>query len=322
MKIGSLLLENITVLAPLAGITNLPFRLLMKEAGCALVCTEMISAKGLIYQAEKTIKMMASHHAEKPLSIQIFGCDPHDMAEAAVIAQSAGAGIIDINMGCPVKKVLKTGSGAALMKEPKKTEAILNAVRKAITVPMTIKLRTGWNYSGNQALDIVRIAQDCGIDAVAVHPRTVSQGFGGIADWSIIARVKNATTIPVIGNGDIVNPEDALNMINRTGCDGIMIGRAAIGNPWIFSQILALLDKGMVNPVSLSDRFDVMVRYLNASVAYLGEQRACKMMRSRLGWFAKGLPNAGKFRESIKYISSEKQAMDLIGAYHYEISSP
>lgn len=320
MKIGSLTLDNITILAPLAGITNLPFRLLVKETGCALVCTEMISANGLTRNSEKTIQMMASMTGEKPLSIQLFGCDPEIMAEGAAFAQSSGADIVDINMGCPVKKVLKTGSGAALMKEPEKVEPMLKAIRKAIHIPLSIKIRTGWDTSGKQANDIACIAEACGVNAVTVHPRTVSQGFGGAADWSIITEIKKAVSIPVIGNGDIVQPVDALKMKNTTGCDGVMIGRAAIGNPWIFSQILSLLSGEEIQPVSLSDRFDIMIRYLQLSVDHFGEERACRMMRSRLGWFAKGLPNASKFRESIKHISSENHTIELIKTYQRSLS--
>lgn len=319
MKIGSLSLDNITILAPLAGITNLPFRLLAKKEGCALVCTEMISANGLIRRSEKTLKMMDSLPEEKPLSVQLFGSDPDAMAEAAVIAQSSGADIIDINMGCPVKKVLKTGSGAALMKEPDKVEALLKSVRNSVHLPISIKIRTGWNPSGNQAREIARISEFCGINAIAIHPRTVSQGFGGMADWSVITRIKKAVTLPVIGNGDIVKPEDALKMKDTTGCDAIMIGRAAIGNPWIFSQVLAALSGEIIPSVSLSDRFAAMKKYLSTTVCHFGEPRACKMMRSRLGWFVKGLPNASKFRESIKHIASEKQALGLIEIYQQSI---
>jgi tRNA-dihydrouridine synthase B len=321
MKIGTLDLDNITILAPLAGITNLPFRLLAKEAGCALVFTEMISSNGLVRKDKKTIHMMSHLPEEKPIAIQLFGHDPSVMAEAAAIAQLSGADIIDINMGCPVKKVLKTGAGAALMKLPEKIEAMLKAVRKSITIPLTIKLRSGWDSSGVQAIEIARIAEDCGTDAVTIHPRTVSQGFSGVADWSKITAIKKQSSIPVIGNGDIHQPEDALRMKTVTGCDGIMIGRAAVGNPWIFSQVLALLNGNEIPQITHSEHFSVMTRYLNISIQHFGEQRACKMMRSRLGWFAKGLPNASKFRESIKHISSEKQAIELIETYRQSISN-
>jgi len=315
MKIGSLGVDNITVLAPLAGITNLPFRLLAKEAGCGLVCSEMISANGLVHGSRKTMAMLDSLPQERPLSVQIFGHDPAAMAEAAAMVASSGADILDINMGCPARKILKTGSGAALMKDPVHVARLLKAVRESLSIPLTVKMRTGWDPSGDQALVIARMAEDNGVDAVSIHPRTVQQGFGGKADWSIIRTLKASVSIPVIGNGDIIQPEDAVRMNVETHCDGIMVGRASIGNPWIFSQILALLDGDILPPIGLADRFGTMIRYLKSSILYFGEDRACAMMRSRLGWFAKGLPFSSRFRESIKQISSEKEAVDILDAY-------
>jgi len=315
MKIGSVVLNNITVLAPLAGITNLPFRLLAKEAGCALVCSEMVSSNGLVHKSVKTHELIESLHEEKPLSVQIFGSDSSIMAEAAAIVESSGADILDINIGCAVKKVLKTGSGAALMKEPQKVEAILQAVRKTIKIPLTIKIRTGWDRSGAHAFNIAEIAQACGVDAITVHPRTAAQGFRGKADWSLIAAIKNTASIPVIGNGDIVIPEDALRMQTETGCDAVMIGRASIGNPWIFSQVLELIRGNQVTFPDLSQRFAVMTKYLESSVRCFGEQRAVRMMRSHLGWFVKGLGFSSRFRESIKQISTEKEALYRIEEY-------
>jgi nifR3 family TIM-barrel protein len=322
MKIASLLLDNITVLAPLAGITNLPFRLLVKQqGGCALVCSEMISSNGLVYQSSKTARMLDSTPEEKPLSVQIFGSDPSIMAEAAAMVQASGADILDINFGCSVKKVLKTGSGSALMRTPEKAEAILKAVRKAVSIPLTIKIRSGWDSSGSQALHIAKIAEACGADAIAVHPRTATQGFSGRADWSIIGEIKKAVAVPVIGNGDIVAPEDAIQMLNKTGCDAVMVGRAAIGNPWIFYQISSLLGGEQVQPATLSMRYNAMIQYLEASVKYIGEIHGCRIMRSRLGWFSKGLPSSSNFRESIKQISSEAEAKEKIKSYFDTIMS-
>ena len=314
MKIGSVKLDNITIMAPLAGITNLPFRLLVKEAGAALVFSEMVSANGLVYKSQKTEQLLDSLPAEKPLSVQIFGSDPAIMAEAARMVESVGADMLDINFGCSVKKVLKTGSGSALMKDPDKAAAIITAVRKAVKIPVTIKIRSGWNKSGEDALKIAEIAQESGVDAITVHPRMATQGFRGNADWQIIKDIKKNILIPVIGNGDIVHPDDALKMLKETGCDAVMIGRAAIGHPLIFKQILALLS-GDRSDINLVHRFTVMVKYLKNSVEYFGEKHACRMMRSRLCWFVKGLPGSGRFRKSINRISSEGEALGLIKAY-------
>jgi nifR3 family TIM-barrel protein len=237
--IGNVQPDNFTVLAPLAGITNLPMRLLAKEAGCGLVYTEMVSAHGLVYGSPKTSKIMDSVPEEKPLTVQIFGADPGVMAEAAAIVAETGADIVDINFGCAVRKILKSGSGAALMRDMHKAAAVMKAVRRVLKIPLTIKIRSGWEKSGQQAFDIAVLAQDCGVDAIAVHPRFGTQGFGGRADWTIIRKIKAMLAIPVIGNGDIETADDALRMQAETGCDAVMIGRAAIGNPMLFAQIIA-----------------------------------------------------------------------------------
>lgn len=315
MRIGSVVLDNFMVLAPLAGITNLPFRLLAKASGCGLVCSEMISSNGLVNTSAKTYAMLESRKEEKPLSVQIFGSDPAIMAEAAAMVEDSGADILDINLGCAVKKVIKTGSGAALMKVPKQVEKILDAVRKAITIPLTVKIRTGWDKSGMDAFKIADIAEACGAEGITVHPRLATQGFAGNADWSLIAAVKKNVSISVIGNGDVVAPQDVLTMKTETGCDAVMIGRAAIGNPWIFSQALSLMNgKEMVLP-DPSERFNVMKKYIKTSIECFGEKRACRMMRSHLGWFVKGLVYSGRFRESIKGISTEKDALSLLEDY-------
>lgn len=315
MRIGPLNLANSTILAPLAGITDLPFRLLVKQSGCALVYSEMISANALVRESTKTLKMLDSTTEEKPLSVQIFGAEPAIMAEAARMVASSGADLVDINCGCAVKKIAKTGSGVALMRQPKTAEALFRAVRRSVDIPLTIKIRSGWDDSGRQALEFARLAEACGIDAIAVHPRTATQGFRGQSDWSIIAAVKDAVSIPVIGNGDILSARDAVQMEADTGCDAIMIGRAAIGNPWIFSRYLALKTRQADPRVDLAMRVETMIRYVRAMVDYRGESRACHMLRSRLGWFAKGLPHAGAFREAIKSITSENGALAVIDAF-------
>ena len=319
MQIGNLTLDNNVILAPLAGITNLPFRIMAKEAGCGLVCSEMISSHGLVYRSGKTEKMLDSTPEEKPLSVQLFGAKPDILAEAAAIVESSGADIVDINFGCSVRKVLRTGSGAALMRTPDLAEDLLKAVRRAIRLPLTIKIRSGWDPSGAQALNISEIAESCGVDAITVHPRTAGQLFSGRADWSIIAAVKKKVSIPVIGNGDIMSGHDAVRMLAETGCDAVMIGRKAIGDPAIFSRVLAQINGDEVAAEDISRRFDLMIRYLQASVEYIGEEQACRMMRSRLGWFTKGLHKSSHFREVIKHLSSEKEGVELINTYRDEL---
>jgi len=320
MQIGSVTLENNTVLAPLAGISNLPLRLLAKEAGCGLVCSEMISAYGLFHKSQKTIRLMDSSPEEKPLSVQIFGSDPAVVAEAAKLVEESGADIVDINFGCSVKKILKTGSGAALMNAPELSEKILKAVRASVRVPLTIKIRTGWDPSGEQAVALAERAEACGVDAITVHPRTATQGFAGQADWPIIGAVKKRVKIPVIGNGDIWTADHAVRMQTQTGCDGVMIGRMAMGYPWIFTQVLAAMRSEPLPTVTTELRFATMKRYLRHSVQYIGEQFACPMMRSRLAWFVKGMPNSSQFRKSITHISSEKEALELIEQYQESLA--
>lgn len=320
MNIGPIALETPTIFAPLAGITNLPLRLLARQAGCGMVCSEMVSACGLVYASAKTFDLLASVPQEKPLCVQIFGSKPDIMAEAARQVAAAGADIIDINCGCSVRKILKSGSGAALMREPHQAEDVFRAVRAAIKIPLTIKMRSGWDGSGDQALHLAHIAQSCGVDAVTVHPRTACQGFGGRADWGLIARIKQALQIPVIGNGDVVEAQDALRMLAETGCDAVMVGRAAMGNPLLFRQIADLLAGRPATSILTGDRIMVMRRFLDASVEFFGEKKACFMMRSRLAWFAKGLPHAGWFRQSIRQVESHAQAQALIAAFADRLS--
>ena len=308
-------------MAPLAGITNLPFRLLVKECGCGVVCSEMVSAKGIFYNSEKTLTLLSSKKEEQPLSIQLFGSDPDSMAKGAKVVQDMNvAGIIDINFGCSVKKVVKQGAGIALMKEPKLSEIILRAVRKAIDLPLTIKLRSGWDPSGQQAFKIAQIAQDAGVDAIAMHPRTASQGFKGKANWNLIKELKQQMSIPVIGNGDINTVEDAQKMISLTGCDAVMVGRAVMKNPFILSQIDDCLETGSYQTPSNYEIFRIMERLTQMYVAYFGEKPACKMLRSRLSWFVKGLPGCSAFRTKISRIDSKNHILALIKEFETSIT--
>jgi nifR3 family TIM-barrel protein len=315
MKIGSLTLENPLILAPMAGVTQLPFRRLAREAGCALVVTEMISANGLVHGSKKTAELLAMHPDERPVSAQIFGADPDVMREAAQMVEDTGADLIDINLGCSVRKIVRQGAGVALMREPQRLEAVLRAIRGAVRIPATVKMRTGWEPSGEQAVRAGHLAEDCGFDAVAIHPRTATQGFGGKADWSLIARLRNAISIPVIGNGDIRQAGDVLRMQHETGCGGVMIGRASIGNPWIFSKTLCLMNGTPPTNPDLSERLETVLRYMDYAVDHFGETRAVFMMRTHLAWFTKGLPHSSRFRAAIVRLKTKQSMIEVLQAY-------
>lgn len=321
MKIQNLTIYGKTFLAPLAGISNLPFRVLVKQCGCAVVCSEMISAKGIFYNSPKTLNLLSSRKQEQPLSIQLFGSDPDCLANGAKFVQDLNiASILDINFGCSVKKVVKQGAGVALMKEPALSRKILTAVRKAVHLPLTIKIRSGWDHSGLQALEIGQIAQDCGVDAVIMHPRTAGQGFKGKANWNKIAELKQHLSIPVIGNGDINSADDAENMISLTRCDAVMVGRAAMKNPFILSQIDSLLETGSYKIPENREIFMAMEQLTRLYVDCFGEQSACKMLRSRLAWFVKGWPGCSSLRKNLSSINSEEQTINLIKEFEISIA--
>lgn len=296
----SRLLQGKALLAPLAGITNLPFRLIAREFGCELCFTEMISANGLIRESAKTIEYLKTCPEDRPLGVQLFGADSRIMARAAAIVAEHSPDFIDINMGCPVRKVVKAGSGAVLMKDPILAGSIIAAVTKTVKVPVTVKIRSGWSRRSINAVEIGRIAEDSGAAAVIVHGRTADQGFSGHSDWTVIAQVKNAVKIPVIGNGDIRQPEDALNMRAQTGCDAVMLGRGALGNPWIFKGINQLLTgiPAQWYP-TLSERHKIIKEHWAMEVLYFGRPAADRSFRKHLLWYTKGLPGSGRFRETV-----------------------
>ena len=299
LKIGSVTLKNRLIMAPMAGITNLPFRLIVKNFGAGLVTTEMISAMGLVQGNKKTLDYLNSHQDERPLSVQIFGFVPEAMATAAKIVINAGADIVDINMGCPVKKIVKTGAGGSLLRDLEKAKMIVTAVRRVCTVPLTVKIRTGWTNDQPVAYDMARIIEDCGADAITIHPRSVAQGFSGHSDWKIITGVKKHVKIPVIGNGDVFEPLMALEMKKQTGCDGVMIGRGARGNPWIFKQILELEQGLTPHQPGLDERKALIMNHFKLLANTIGENRAARIMRGLLFWYTKGLPDSCSFRGNI-----------------------
>lgn len=313
MNIKDLCIHGKTFLAPLAGVTNLPFRLLVKKCGCAVVSSEMVSAKGFFYNSEKTMRLLSSRNEEQPLSIQLFGSDADLLANCARAVQDMKAAqIIDINFGCSVKKVIKQGAGVALMKQPGFAHSLLSSVRKAIDLPLTIKIRSGWDTSGQDAFRVAKIAQDAGVDAVILHPRTAGQGFKGKADWSLIKELKQTLSIPVIGNGDITCVEDAVKMLSYTGCDAVMVGRAALSNPFIFSQIDSFLETGSYQAPSHGQIFSAMAHLIHGYIDFFGEEPACRMLRGRLSWFVKGIPGCSSFRKRLSAIESGDQALTLI----------
>ena len=315
LKIGNILLKNRLIMAPMAGITNPPFRLIAKRLGAGLVVTEMVSAVGLSRGHEKTFRYLDGSSEEKPLSVQIFGADPQIMAMAAEIAVEKGADMVDINMGCPARKVVKNGSGGALLRNPAAVRDMVTAVRKACTVPLTVKIRGGCSEHEANFLEIAGIVEDCGADAITVHPRFVSQGFSGQADWRIIREVKKSLTIPVIGNGDVFKPQLALQMREETGCDGVMIGRGAMGNPWIFRQILDLEQGLAVHQPDLSERRAVISMHFVLLSSIIGENRASKLMRGLLLGYTKGLPYGSRFRGAFTGIQDFKTMMAALDRY-------
>ncbi len=315
LQIGNQKLDNSHIMAPMSGITNLPFRLIVKRLGAGLVTSEMVSAMGLVLGKKKTHRYLKSHPAEKPLAIQIFGSKPDVMAAAAEMAVEAGAAILDLNMGCPAKKVVKTGAGGALLRDPLKIKEIVSTVRKRCPVPLTVKIRTGWSPTQAAAEEIALLAEECGADAVTVHPRFVTQGFSGHADWTIISKVKERLSIPVIGNGDVLSPALAKKMKAQTCCDGVMIGRAAVGNPWIFKQILELESGSEVRQPPLTERRAVILEHFRLLALLIGEDRAAKIMRGLLLTYTKGLPHSRRFRGTFTSINDIDTLVSALDQY-------
>ena len=308
--------QSKAVLAPLAGISNLPFRLITRSLGCALAYTEMISANGLVRKTDRTFEYLKTCADDHPLGAQVFGADPEIVAEASRIIANSGADLIDINMGCPVKKVIKTGSGAILMKDPDLVARIVNSVKKAVQIPVTVKIRSGWTRGSINAVEIARITEDCGADAVTVHARTVDQGYSGLADWRVIAEVKKAVKIPVIGNGDIWQPQDAVKMLRETSCDAVMVGRGALGNPWIFKGIIQACSGQTENYLpSLDQRQKMIKNHWKMETEFLGAKLADKSFRKHLLWYTKGLDNSHKFRELAGKLKDDESIIDKLNEY-------
>jgi nifR3 family TIM-barrel protein len=297
LKIGSLVLAHNVVLAPLAGITNLPFRILCRRAGAALAYTEMVSVNGLVREGVNTLALLKSVPEDRPLGIQLFGDSPESLAEAARMVAGYGD-LLDINMGCPVRKVVGTGAGSALLRDPLKIGEIVRAVRAATRLPLTVKIRSGWHCGDDSYREIARIAEAEGCDAITLHPRSRSQMFSGHADWSQLARLKETVTIPVLGSGDLFSAQDCLNMMRETGCDGVMIARGVLGAPWIFRQVAELAATGSATPVTNLQRVDAMQQHLDLFCREAGEAIAVREMKKHVGWYARGFAGAADIRRS------------------------
>ncbi|HPL64697.1 MAG TPA: tRNA dihydrouridine synthase DusB [Syntrophales bacterium] len=319
MRIGKLLLNNHLSLAPMAGITNTVFRSTAREFGCALAFTEMISAEGLVRGNYRTEEYLRRIPPDYPLGVQLFGSDAAAFAEAARIAEARGADLIDVNMGCPAKKVLRTGGGALLMKDPAKVRSIIKAIRNAVSLPLTIKLRSGWGRPN--AGEIAAIAEDCGVDAVILHPRTPEQGFSGKPDWSLIEKLKKSLRIPVIGNGDVKSAPDAVRMQETTGCDGVMIGRASMGNPWIFRQVLNYGDKGSRMP-DIEEKRRVLMYNINMIMELFERKTAVLLTKQNISWYVRGLPGSSAFRCEVSGAAGAQEIRSLIAKYFAKLAAP
>ena len=313
LTIGSVTLPNNLILAPMAGVTDLPFRLLCKEQGAGLLCMEMVSAKAILYKNKNTEELMAIDERELPVSLQLFGSDPDIVSQIAHQIEERPFDILDINMGCPVPKIVNNGEGSALMKNPKLAGEIIEKTVKAISKPVTVKIRKGFDENHINAVEMARIAEASGAAAIAVHGRTREQFYSGKADWDIIRQVKEAVSIPVIGNGDLLTAEDVVAMYEQTGCDGFMVGRGAQGNPWIFRQILHTFETGEELPKpTFAEVRDMMLRHAQMMIEFKGEYTGIREIRKHGAWYTAGYPNSAKLRVMINEVETYEQLENLL----------
>lgn len=313
LTIGNVTLENNLILAPMAGVTDLPFRLLCKEQGAGLLCTEMISAKAIHFKNKNTKSLMRILPEERPVSLQLFGSEPDLMAEIATQIEDEPFDILDINMGCPVPKVVNNHEGSALMKNPKLVGEIVSKMASAIKKPLTVKIRKGFTEDSVNAVEIAKIIEASGAAAIAVHGRTREQYYAGKADWDIIRQVKEAVSIPVIGNGDVNSPESAKRLIEETGCDGIMIGRAARGNPWIFDRINRFLETGIKEAEpGVQEVKEMILKHARLQIQYKGEYTGMREMRKHVAWYTAGMPHSASVRRQVNEVETYEQLEQLV----------
>ena len=314
LKIGNVELENNIILAPMAGVTNLPFRMICKKFGPGMVCTEMTSAKAMFYNDQKTKRLLNTEGEKRPISFQIFGSDEESMGYSAKIL-SEFADIIDINMGCPAPKVVKNGDGSKLLLDLEKAKSIISQVVKNSSVPVTVKIRIGWDKEHIVATEVAKMAEEIGVSAITVHGRTRSDFYAGKADWEVIKRVKESVNIPVIGNGDVWNEETAYQMFEETGVDGIMIGRGSFGNPWIFRNIRYFLETGKKAPLpSNKEKLDIIREHIYLAVKEKGDI-AIKELRKHIAWYTKNLKNSSEFRNSINVVETKEELLMKLDEY-------
>jgi nifR3 family TIM-barrel protein len=314
LHIRDYIIRPATILAPMAGVTDTVFRRVIRSlGGCGLIMTEFTSSEGLSRSAAKTLRYLYFEEDEHPIAAQIFGADPKVMADAAALTEDLGFDQIDINLGCPAKKVVKCG-GSGLLRDLPLLEEIFRSVRAAVRIPLTIKLRSGWDENNIVAVEVARLAEDCGVEGLAVHPRTRAQGYTGAADWSIIRAVKQAVKIPVIGNGDVRTPSDAVRIVDETGCDAVMIGRAAASNPWIFRQIEQYLASGRYDEPTEADRYHLLTDYFGRLVASEMPDAIGKM-KQFASWFTHGVRNGGVLRREVHTAKSTAEILDRVDAF-------
>ena len=323
IRIGPVVVPVPVILAPMTGVTDRPFRVLVRRFGSGLNVTEMIASPAMIRETRQSLQKAAWHPTEEPVSMQLAGCSPTEMAEAAKLNADRGAAIIDINMGCPVKKIVNGDAGSALMRDPELAARLIDATVKAVDVPVTVKMRMGWDHASLNAPELARVAQDLGARMITVHGRTRNQMYRGTADWAFVARVKAAVSIPVIVNGDIRSPEDAREALRQSGADGVMVGRGAYGRPWLLGQVMAALSGAPARPdPTLAEQHALVVEHYGAMLDHYGEHTGVAMARKHLGWYTKGLHGSAEFRQTVNTVPVARDVLTLIDRFFDNVQEP